>query len=121
MADFTFTLDGNPLPMPRADNPFDMEYMPLGSQRRAASGKLRVDHVASRWRVQVFWEGLTQAERDQLWNYFGTYIATVGTLVLPTGLSIEVMVGLNSWSENQLYDPWTGEVLYDVSFEFQQV
>ena len=121
MTTFVMAIDSVYLPMPRAQDPFRMEYLPMGAERRMANGRLRVQLVASRWQVGVFWEGLTQAERDLLWTTWGGYIATAGLVYLPNGLSFTGMTALGSWQEAHWYDPHSGAVRYNVSFIIKQV
>lgn len=121
MADFIMALDSVYLPMPRANEPFRMEYIPFGSERRMANANLRVQYVGSRWQVAVFWEGMTQAERDLLWTTWGGYIATAALVYLPNGLTFSGMTALGSWAESHWYDPHSGSVRYNVSFAIKQV
>lgn len=121
MASFTLAFDSIYLPMPRAAEPFRMEYMPFGSERRMANATLRVQYVGSRWRVVIFWEGLTKTERDLCWTTWGGYIATAALVYLPDGLSFTGMTALGSWAEAHWYDPHDGSVRYNVSFAVEQV
>lgn len=121
MPSFSMTLGGTTLPMPRHPEPYRMEYIPFGGQRRMANGALRVQLTAARWRVTVSWEGLTKAERDVLWTQWGTYIATSAVVLLPDGLTFTAMTALGSWQEGHYFDPRSGVVYYDVSFGLEQV
>lgn len=120
-AAYTMTLGGNSLPLPAAEGGIGLEYMPLGSVGRSASGRLSVDHVTSKWRARLRWEGLSKAERDSLWGYFGTYVATAATLILPDGESIEVMTALGSWTETASYSPWDADLtVYEIQFTVEE-
>jgi hypothetical protein len=107
--------------LPKAQEPFKMEYLPLGSGSRMASGVLRTQLTAMRWRIGISWDGLTQDERDTL---FGTYLAGLTTpiqYVHPNGqLTLTVQTGVGSWSESQFYSS-SGEVLYTIGFSVEQV
>lgn len=116
----TMTLGGTSLPLPRADGPFDMDYIPFGVQHRTKSGSLRIQLTGTAWTIRAFWEGLTKAERDSLFAVHGGAIATQSTLVMPDGVSLEVMTSLGSWTERQWYD-YAGTAYYDVSFSMETV
>jgi hypothetical protein len=117
----THSLGTANLPMPKADDPFGMEYMPFGVALRTANATYRVQLTGAKWRVRVNFEGLTKAERDTTFAAFQSALATAQTYVMPEGTSISVMTGLNSWQESHAYDPHDGVWYYNCSFTVEQV
>ena len=105
-----------PLPLPAQENGIQMEYFPIGVSGRTANGSYRVQHIISKWRSRVVWQGLTEAERSVVWGFYGGYIATATTVVFPNGLTIVGFVDMGSWVEAHWYDPHQDRVLYNVSF-----
>lgn len=116
----THTLGGSPLPLPRADDPFGMEYIPFGAAERKLNCNYHMQLLGARWRVRESWEGLTKVERDSLFGLYAAYLAAPAAYVMPDGLTLTVYTGLNTWSESHYYQPHTGVVYYNVSFQLEQ-
>lgn len=116
----SFTVSGNPLPLPRQQEPFGMEYIPLGTKQRAMSGLLRVQIITARWRVQIHWEGLNKSERDSLFAFYCTYLASSGLWSFPDGTSFSGLTSTGSWEESHWIQPHSGTVYYDVNFTVEQ-
>lgn len=117
----TFTAGGTSLPMPRQNDPYKMEYIPFGSASRALSGALRVQFIASRWKIDITWEGLTKTERDSLFTVYNTYLSASGTWIFPDGKTLTGMVAMGSWSESQWHQINSGNIYYDISFTVEEV
>ena len=117
----THSLGTANLPMPKADDPFGMEYMPFGVALRTADAAYHVQLAGAKWRIRVNFEGLTKAERDTTFASYSSALATAQTYVMPDGTSISVMTGLNSWQENHNYDPHNLIWYYNCSFTVEQV
>lgn len=109
------------IPFPRERDPFTMDYIPFGASRRMADTTYRVQHVGGKWRVQVFWEGLTQDERGALWDQYGGAIATPVAVQFPNGEMYTMMTGLGTWSENQFYSIGDNAWYYNISFVIEEV
>ena len=117
----TFTAGSTPLPLPRAKNPYEMEYMQFGAASRALSGALRVQYIGARWKTSVSWEGLSKTERDSLLTVYVTYSSTSGTWTFPDGTTFTGMVVMGSWRESHWHQADTGNIYYDVSFTVEEV
>jgi hypothetical protein len=107
--------------MPKADDPFGMEYIPFGAALRTANASYRVQLTGAKWRVRVNFEGLTRAERDTTFAAYTSALATAQTYTMPDGTSMSIMTGLNSWSESHAYDRWREVWYYNCSFTVEQV
>jgi hypothetical protein len=117
----THSIGNTNLPLPRGDNPFEMEYMPFGAAARTISGAYRVQLTGAAWKIRLNFEGLTKAERDSLFSVYASHLAVADTYTMPDGLSFSVMSSLNSWVESQFYAPYSGTVYYDAAFTVEQV
>lgn len=117
----TFTAGSTPLPLPRNNEPYKMEYIPFGVANRALSGALRVQYISARWKIDIFWEGLSKTERDSLFAVYNTYLSASGTWLFPDGKTFTGMVAMGSWSESQWHQADSGNIYYDVSFTVEEV
>lgn len=117
----THTLGGTTLPMPKADEPFGMEYMPFGVALRTADCSYHVQLVGAKWRVRVNFEGLSAAELATVFGAFRAALATAATYVMPDGTTLSVMTGLSSWAQSLYYDRWNEIWYYNCSFTVEQV
>jgi hypothetical protein len=114
-------LDGTDLPLPRADTPIDMEYIPFGGSLRMNDGTLRVQMTGAKLRQRIYWHGLSKAERDQLFSAYSGNLITAKTWTMPDGLAFSGMTGLGTWSENYFCQPHSGIFYYTVNFIVQEV
>lgn len=115
-------LDGTNLPLPRSDQPYDSEYLGFGTQFRTWDATLKTQRTGNKWRLRIYWAGLSLAEKDSLMTTFSNLLATAGTLTLPDGANIQVQGILGSWNERVWFQPrppYNG--YYDVSFQVEQV
>ena len=113
---------GTPLPQPRADNPFEMEYLPIGAEQRMADGTLRVQVTALKWQARVFWHGLSAAERSTVLTAYGNSLLTPTAWVFGDGTTLTCMAGIGSWAEGErFYAPHLGQWLYSPSFLLKEV
>jgi len=117
---WTHSLGGSPLPLPKAEGPFEMEYIPFGVALRSLNCTYHVQLMGAYWRIHINWEGLTKAERDTAFAAYVAYLADRAAYVMPDGLTLTVCASLNSWNENHFYAR-DGTVRYNVSFQVEQV
>jgi hypothetical protein len=117
----THSLGDTNLPLPKADEPFGMEYLPFGVALRTLDASYHVQLTGIKWKVRINWEDLTKAERDTLFGAYCYYLVVPGVYVMPDGLSLSVMTGLGSWVESPTYEPWQQIWRYACSFTVEQV
>jgi hypothetical protein len=119
-AAFTFLIDGESVPLPKGDDPFQLEYMNLGTSSRMANGRMRTQIVTQKIRIRISWTGLTWSERSQLLRLFMASSATAKVFALPDGQTLSALTGTGTWSESHEYNPFLHVVFYNVSFTIEQ-
>lgn len=117
----TLTVAGTPLPLPRAENPLDVEYAPFGITQRTANATLRTQYITHKWKVRVYWIGLTQAEKNSLLSVYTTYTMASAAWVFPTGLTFTGRIPMSTWAESMWFQPGTDTPYYDVNFSIEEV
>lgn len=121
MAPTTMSIGGTNVPFPREKEPFGMEYIPFGASRRMADASYRVQLTGAKWRTVVYWEGLTQAERNTLFGAYTAALTTSSAVVFPDGGTYNMMSGLSSWNEDKWYSFGDSGWYYDISFALEEV
>lgn len=116
----TLVLQSGYMPLPRAEDGIQQEYLGFGVQFRTANGAMRAQQLGTRWRIKLAWDGLTQAERDLLLADYVAHLATTGTLVLPDGLACTYFTAFNTWQESLTYDTFTDTLVYAVGFTVEE-
>lgn len=95
----------------------------LGSVMEAADKTTRIDEIARRWELLMEWEGLSQAERDTIYNAYTSMGALPTALVVPPD-SLSVTVTAVAGSYNETFDVLTvngSEIaVFEVSVTFRQ-
>lgn len=114
------SVNGVSLPTQRANNPSDMEYMSFGTQQRMLDGTMRAQLFATKWRMRLFWHGLSQAERDTLFGIWASYQTTSATWVMADGKTLTAITGVATWNESHWYQPHSQVWYYDVNFAIEQ-
>ena len=109
------------LPLPKYDNPYDSEYLGFGVQFRTADATYRTQHIGHKWRLRIYWHGLSSAERQTLLNAFAAWLTQEDTLTLPDGQAVLMQAALGSWTERVWYQPGSNLPYYEVSFQVEQV
>ena len=116
----THSIGSTNLPLPRADEPFGMEYMPFGVTFRTQDAAYHAQLIGLKWRVRINWEGLSLAERNTCFAAFCAHLAASDTYTAPNGLTFTAYTTMSSWTESHWYQPNTNEVYYNVSFQFEE-
>lgn len=117
----TFSCNSVPLPLPKAEDPFPLEYMPFGISQRTANATLRVQFVTAKFKRRIDWAGLTKAERDLCFAAYVGGLVAAQTWIFPDGVTFSGMTQLSSWVENQWYQPRTDAIYHNVSFTVEEV
>ena len=107
------------LPLPDQDG-ITMQQTPLGAANRMLAGNLCVDLVVVKRSVSLHWSLLTKAERDTIVTAWTACLTAATVLVLPDGVTLVVLPGLNARSETIVYDAHDVPY-YNLSLRFEEV
>lgn len=121
---FTFTATNGGttnLPLPKDDQPFDSEYLGFGVQFRTFNATLKTQHLGSKWRRRVSWEGLSLAEKETLLTVYSGLLGSPYTITFPDGVSLSMQATIGSWIETVWFSPHDGTAYYNVTFQMEQV